>query len=85
LADAEVKNLNELQILINEAKDKIDYCQSQYMKLENYLADLEEQNENTRGYIEETYQSYRALIEKRRVSLFVPILFVALIVSSPQA
>jgi tripartite motif-containing protein 2/3 len=79
LADAEAKNLNDLQMLINEAKDKIDYCQNQYMKLENYLADLQDQNKTTRGYIEQTYQSYKSLVEKRRVSWVRPRLAVSTI------
>ena len=64
---AEMKNINQLQFLVDEAKNKVGFCQNQYTTLDNYLADLQDQLEATRGNIEETYQSYKAILEKRRV------------------
>jgi tripartite motif-containing protein 2/3 len=63
-----MKNFEHLDILVNEAKNKLKYCQEQYTTLDGHLADLQEQLESSRGNIDETYQSYKAILEKRRVN-----------------
>lgn len=68
LHDAENKNIQELYSLVNEAKDKIDYCKTQSELLNSYFNDLQEQYETSRGYVDEIYHSYKALLEKKRVN-----------------
>lgn len=69
IIDVEMKTFNELHALVDNSKTKIDYCQNQYSTLENCLAELQDQLETARGSIDETYQSYKAILEKRRVNI----------------
>lgn len=68
--EAEPKNIDELYALVDDAKDKMNVCQSQFSTLDSYLAELQDQLENARGSVNETYQSYKAILEKRRVNPF---------------
>ncbi len=68
LNDVELKNIENLHLLVNEAKNKVNYFQDQYSTMDNNLADLQDQLEVARGNIDETYQSYKSILEKRRVS-----------------
>lgn len=69
LADAEVHNLEELEAYLKKAKENMHNCNSEYQILDQYLSELQEQLESSKSLIEETYQSYKAVLEKRRVSL----------------
>ena len=64
---AEAKNVRDLENYVSKAKEKITECQEEFPLVDQYLSDLQEQLESSRGQIEETYQSYRSLLEKRRV------------------
>ena len=68
LNDVELKNIEHLHLLVNEAKNKVNYFQDQFTTMDNNLADLQDQLEAARGNIDETYQSYKSILEKRRVS-----------------
>ena len=68
LSDAEAKNVNELELLALKAKEKIVECHGDLSQtLDQYLFDLQEQLEQSRTLIEETHQSYKAVLEKRKV------------------
>lgn len=69
MSDAEPKSIDELGCLIRKTKDKINECQSEFQLLDQYLADLEEQKEQSRGLIEETFHSYKTILERRKVKL----------------
>jgi uncharacterized protein (DUF2344 family) len=76
LNDAENKNIQELYSLLNEAKDKINYCKIQSDLLNNYFSDLQDQYESSRGYIDEIYYLYKSLLDKKRVILFINIIII---------
>lgn len=59
ILDAESRNLEELDAYMKKAKENISFCQSEFQTLDQYLADLQEQLENSKGAIEETYQTYK--------------------------
>ena len=67
LNEIEAKIFDHLNILSNEAKNKKKYYQGQSSRLDSYLAELQDQLESSRGHIHETYQSYKAILEKKRV------------------
>lgn len=67
-SDIESQNIEGLNFLVNQAKNKIEYCEKQYKTVDSRLVELQDQLETARGNIEETYQSYKAILEKRRVS-----------------
>lgn len=65
--EAGVKNVEELDSLVLKIKDKIGECQSEFQLLDQCLTDLDDQREQAKGCIEETFQSYKQLLEKRKV------------------
>ena len=68
LSDAEAKNVTELEMLVLKAKEKIVECHGDLSQtLDQYLFDLQEQLEQSRTLIEQTHQSYKAVLEKRKV------------------
>ena len=69
LSDVESKTLDELELIVAKAKEKIDACQSEFHVLDQYLGSLQEQAETSKGLIEETYNSYKAVLEKKRDEL----------------
>lgn len=52
-----------LPLLVREAKRRTEMLPTQVNSLTNNLGDLQEQRDNVRSLIEETYQSYRAMLE----------------------
>ena len=58
---------NEVNSLLKEAKGKVDYCEQASSNLENSLTDLQMQRDNARGLIEETFQTYKTILEERKV------------------
>lgn len=65
--DSQFKNIKELDILIRNVKENINYYNNEYQLVDQHLNDLQEQLENSKSLIEETYQSYKAIIENRKV------------------
>lgn len=66
IPDAEKRSRNEIDGLMKEAKMKMDYCGLASMNLESALHDLQTQHDTARGLIEESYQSFKATLEKCR-------------------
>ncbi|XP_059482951.1 tripartite motif-containing protein 2-like isoform X2 [Neocloeon triangulifer] len=64
LADAEGVQRKELQDLVTKSKENISKCEETSALLSNALSELENQRENAKSLIEETFQSYKALLEK---------------------
>ena len=64
----EEKQREELQAIVTEAKAKMGLCNEASSNLENMLSELQMQRDNARGLIEETFQTYRTFLEKRKVS-----------------
>ncbi|OWF35593.1 brain tumor protein-like [Mizuhopecten yessoensis] len=70
ITDIEGKFTDEIQNLITESKSKIKFCDEASSTLENALSELQMQRDNAKGLIHETFQSYKAMLEKRRDELF---------------
>jgi len=56
LADAEGVQRKELEDLVSKSKDKIAQCEETSSQLSNALSELENQRENAKSLIEETFQ-----------------------------
>ena len=67
IVDAEEKQTEELRNLIAESKGKITFCQEASSSLESSLSDLQLQHDNTKGLIEESFQTFKAMLDKKRV------------------
>ncbi|CAB3368892.1 Hypothetical predicted protein [Cloeon dipterum] len=66
LADAEGEQRKELEDLVLKTKMKLAGFDETNAQLSNALSELENQRENAKSLIEETFQSYKALLEKCR-------------------
>ncbi|CAF0717899.1 unnamed protein product [Brachionus calyciflorus] len=69
ISDAEARNIEELDFYIKKARENINYCQSEYQTLDQYLNELNEQSESSKVLIEETFKVYRQVLEKRKDEL----------------
>lgn len=69
ISDVEEKFSTELKNLITESKSKIKFCEEASSTVENGLGDLQMQRDNAKSLIQETFQSYKAILEKNRVRL----------------
>lgn len=56
LSDAYERQKTELHNLMTESKAKVAYCEDASNTLQNALAELQAQNDNARGLINETFQ-----------------------------
>ena len=65
--DKENDHVKELASLVNESKTKMNLCNEATSSLDGSLRDLQMQRDNARGLIQETFQSYKAVLEKRQV------------------
>lgn len=67
LSEIEARQVEELRSLVTEGRSKLEKCRLASEALESALSDLQEQTDNAKGLIIETFQSYKALLEKRKV------------------
>ncbi len=61
------RHQDELQKLLSEAKEKLTACEEASDVLDSSLRELQMQRDNARGLIQETFHSYKTLLEKRQV------------------
>lgn len=54
--------------LISDSKSKISTCEEASTSLMSSLTELASQRDNAKDLINETFQSYKAILEKKRVS-----------------
>lgn len=54
--------------LISDSKTKISTCEEASTSLMSSLTELASQRDNAKDLINETFQSYKAILEKKRVS-----------------
>lgn len=66
LTEVEARQTEELKTLLEEGRGKLEKCRETSQALESALSELQEQTDNAKGLIEETFQSYKALLEKRK-------------------
>ncbi|GAB6020299.1 hypothetical protein CHUAL_003013 [Chamberlinius hualienensis] len=62
--DDEQKHRDDLKNLMVESKSKVQFCEDACSTLENLLSELQLQHDNCRSHVEETYQSFKAALEK---------------------
>lgn len=71
LVDAEPRQKEELIKLMNESKARIADCDQMSAQLENALSELQAQHDQAKDLIVETFQSYKAVLEKCRDNALV--------------
>lgn len=64
LTDAEPRQKEEIINLMTESKAKIAECEQVTVQLENALSELQVQHDQAKDLITETFQSYKAILEK---------------------
>lgn len=64
LTDAESRQKEELFNLMTESKTKITECDQVSTQLENALSELQVQHDQAKDLVTETFQSYKAILEK---------------------
>lgn len=63
-SDAEPKQREELKNLVAESRNKIKFCEETSTFLSNCLSELQMQRDNVKSHVEETFQSYKVILEK---------------------
>lgn len=66
LTDAEPRQKEELCNLMTESKSRIADCDQASSQLDNALSELQAQHDQAKDLINETFQSYKAVLEKCR-------------------
>lgn len=67
MADSEVRVRQEIEALLTKSKEKIEKLENFSSGLENDLQELSHQRSAAKDLINETYQSYKAVLEKCKV------------------
>lgn len=70
IQDLEDKEQEYLQKLIADSKSKIEFCEESTNTLMSSLGELQSQTDNAKDLINETFQSYKAMLEKRKAMKF---------------
>ncbi|XP_023221259.1 B-box type zinc finger protein ncl-1 [Centruroides vittatus] len=63
-SDVEQKHREELENLMTESKSKVQFCEEATSVLQTCLSELQLQRDNAKSLIEETFQSYKVILEK---------------------
>lgn len=66
MSEAEDRQREELQSLMTESKSKVAFCEDASSHLANALSELQVQYDSAKDLIQETFQSYKAVLEKCR-------------------
>ncbi|KAJ9585219.1 hypothetical protein L9F63_002982, partial [Diploptera punctata] len=69
LSEAVDRQREELQSLMTESKSKVAFCEDASSHLANALSELQVQHDSAKDLIHETFQSYKAVLEKCRDNL----------------
>ncbi|RNA13251.1 brain tumor -like [Brachionus plicatilis] len=69
IGDVESRSLEQLDSYIKKARENINYCQSEYQTLDQYLNELNEQSESSKLLIEDTFSAYKLVLENRKNQL----------------
>ena len=67
VSEVERTNSEEIQVLVTQARTKLEKNQEYTQALETDLSELQEQYDNAKGLINETFQSYKSLLEQLKV------------------
>ncbi|XP_071124967.1 B-box type zinc finger protein ncl-1-like isoform X2 [Mytilus edulis] len=63
ITDIEESQRSDFDVLITECKSKVSACNEASSSLENSLSDLQMQRDDAKGLIQETFQTYRTVLE----------------------
>jgi hypothetical protein len=66
MTEAEQRNIDELISYIKRARESITNCHCEFQALDQYLTDLQDQTEQSKQQIEETHQTFKMLLDKRK-------------------
>ena len=69
---SEQQHTDMCQTLVTQGRSKLEKSQEDSQALESALSELQEQTDNAKGLITETFQSYKSLLEKLRVNDYFP-------------
>ncbi len=69
IAAVETTQIAHLGELVKKCRGQLEECDETSQALQGFLSELQLQRDNARGHIEETYQTYRAKLEKIKVRL----------------
>lgn len=67
ITDIEESQRSDFDVLITECKSKVSACNEASSSLENSLSDLQMQRDDAKGLIQETFQTYRTVLEIQKV------------------
>ena len=71
VSDVECRYTDELKSIMTETKGKVYAFEGATGSVESLLSDLQQQRDFAHDLIKETYQSYKALLEKRKVGKLI--------------
>lgn len=71
ISEIEEKQKNEIEQLVSECKGKVSVCEEATSSLQNSLSELQVLRDDAKSLIQETFQTYKAMLEAQRVSLFL--------------
>ncbi|GAB1604476.1 brain tumor protein-like [Argonauta hians] len=66
ISNVDTKLTEEINTLVTESKNKVKQFEETSNGLENALSEMQMQRDNVKGLVQETFQSYKATLEKRR-------------------
>lgn len=66
ISDIEEKERDGFKGLISQCKSKVSECEEVSSSLENSLSELQMQRDNAKGLIQETFQTYRTILEEQK-------------------
>ena len=70
LSEVEQAHADLLQGLVTQGRSKLEKSHEDSQALESGLSELQEQTDNAKGLITETFQSYKSMLEKLRVGRY---------------
>lgn len=71
ISDIIEKQREDFQVLITECRSKVSVCDEASSTLENSLSELQMQRDNAKGLVQETFQTYKTILEKQKVRVYL--------------
>ena len=69
LNDIEPPQRAQLTMQLAKSKAKLPQCHKVCEDFDRLLSELQEQRDNAKGLVEETFQTYKAMLDKKRVGI----------------
>lgn len=71
ISEIEEKQKNEIEQLVTECKGKMSLCEEATSTLQNSLSELQVLRDDAKSLIQETFQTYKAMLESQRVKFHI--------------